>query len=71
LAAHGVDFIDHRLGLVVIDINHDDLGAFLGKAQGRGAPNAAAGAGDNGDFVLQTHCPLLWGFLEHRRESFI
>jgi hypothetical protein len=62
LAAGGLDLLDHRVGrgrrlaaarVAAAQIVHDDLGAAGREQQGMGAAEAVAGAGDDGDPVVE------------------
>jgi hypothetical protein len=54
LAAHLLDRARGVLGISGIEIGNDDQGAFFCEAQGAGASDPAAAAGDDGHFVTQS-----------------
>ena len=55
LAAAGFDLLGDLLGVGVVDLGDGDLGAFGDEPQRVRAPQALAGAGDDGDLPLKSH----------------
>ena len=66
LVATGIDpevfaEADGGVDVVLIEVDDCDVGALAGEEGGKSTANAAAGAGDNDDFLLQVHDVLLGG----------
>ena len=53
-AASGLDFIDHCLHFVGVEIADRDMCAFVREQMRGRAPHATGGAGDKGDFIFNT-----------------
>ena len=52
-AAGGLDLADGFGAGLGVAVGDDDGGAFLGEGEGDAAPDAGAGASDDGDFVFE------------------
>ena len=55
LAARGVDLLGGRARSRVIDVEHGHPCALAGKPERNRAPDAGAGAGDDGEVIVQKH----------------
>ena len=51
-AARGVDFFGHLLGVLLVVVGNDHLGALLGKQLGRGLAHTGRAARDDSDLAL-------------------